>query len=385
MQTRPSTLEFTKAISHWLDVDSSQVFTYWKGRVGLYALLKAMGIKKGDEVILPAFTCVVVPNSIIYLGAKPIYVDIDRDSYNMNVAELKKAITKHTKCILIQNTFGLSSQVQEIVDLASELKIPTIEDCTHGFGGIYNGKPNGTLADASFYSTQWNKPFSTGIGGFVYLKNVYYLDNLRRVNKDLIKPSFRERTMLSLLITTRTILLKPVTYWFLLKTYRFLSRTGLVIGSSSKEEIEGINMPENYFKTMSSMQEKKGIKRLRKLQPVLTQRVKNAKLYTEFLKQKGKTFVSQELHVNHSFLKYPILVKDREKFKKLAEKANIKLGDWFVSMIHPIEKNFEQWNLQPDDFPVAKEISEKILNLDTDTNSIEKVLEFLAENKEELQ
>ncbi len=72
---------YKKAIASVLGCSSDNIFLYWKGRVALYAALKAMGVKEGDEIILPAFTCVVVPNSIIYLGAKPVYVDINPQQF----------------------------------------------------------------------------------------------------------------------------------------------------------------------------------------------------------------------------------------------------------------------------------------------------------------
>ena len=70
---------YRQKIASVLKCHPEQVFLYWKGRVALYAVLKAMGIREGDEVIIPAFTCVVVPNAILYLSAKPVYVDISPD------------------------------------------------------------------------------------------------------------------------------------------------------------------------------------------------------------------------------------------------------------------------------------------------------------------
>ena len=85
------------------------VFLFWKGRVALYAILKAIEVGKGDKVILPAFTCVVVVNPAIYLGAEPVYVDINPKTFNIDIEKLEDKITSRTKVILTQNTFGLSS------------------------------------------------------------------------------------------------------------------------------------------------------------------------------------------------------------------------------------------------------------------------------------
>ena len=371
---------YKNKIAQTLNADSTNIFTYWKGRVGFYAILKAFGVKENDEVIIPSFTCVVVPNAIIYLGAKPVYVDIDKQTYNTTLQHIKNAITQKTKCIVIQNTFGLSSQVEEIIAFAKEKNILTIEDCTHGFGGEYNGQPNGNYADASFFSTQWNKPFSTGIGGFVYIKNQLYLEELNKVNEGLIKPGFKEVFMLRFLYFIKQYIVTPKTYWFLIKMYRFLSKKGLVVGSSTGGEITSINEPKDYFKASSSFQEKVGGKNIDKLQTIISLRKNNALIFNEFLIKNNKTGVDLSLIKNHSFLKFPILVKDREQFKNNAEKANIKLGDWFVSMIHPIENNFNEWYLFPEDYPVSKNISSRILNLDTEDKTVDKTIRFLTEN-----
>jgi len=148
-------------LAEHLSIDFRDIFLFWKGRVALYAILGATGIKGGDEIILPAFTCVVAVNPIIYLSAKPVYVDIDPVTYNMDVSMIEGKITERTRAILAQNTFGLAPDLDRIFELADRYRLMVIEDCAHGFGGSYRGKPNGTMADASFFSSQWNKPFST--------------------------------------------------------------------------------------------------------------------------------------------------------------------------------------------------------------------------------
>ena len=84
----------TEAPSSW--------FYFWKGRVALFCLLKSLNLNKQDEVILPGLTCVVVPNAIIYAGLKPVYVDINTDTYNLDVNLIEQKITKRTKAIIIQ-------------------------------------------------------------------------------------------------------------------------------------------------------------------------------------------------------------------------------------------------------------------------------------------
>ena len=111
-------------------------------------------------------------------------------------------------------------------------------------------------------------------------------------------------------------------------------------------------------------------------------RGKNAHAYTKFLKSKNKIYVDEKLFENHLFLKYPLLVKDRKLFFNLALKEKVILGDWFLSPIHPVKENFELWDLDIELFPIAKEISQKIVNLPTEIKNNRKVMEFLLRNLE---
>tara|TARA_Y100000385_G_scaffold261526_1_gene292338 strand:+ start:2970 stop:4106 length:1137 start_codon:yes stop_codon:yes gene_type:complete len=372
--------KYSYAISSFLEVDNDQIFTYWKGRVALYCALKAIGVGKGDEVILPAFTCVVVPNAILYLGANPVYVDIEKRSLCSSVSQIESKITANTKCIIIQNMLGLSYEVEEIINLSKLNNIYTIEDCTHGFGGKYNGSFNGTRADFSFYSTQWNKPFSTGIGGILYVKNESLIKSMELINNDLKKPSKKNVIVLKILIFARSYFLKNWSYWFFLKLYRFLSSNGIVVGSSSSSELEKIELPKDYLLSLSNVQAKKGLIELKNFNQKLKQRFKNGLIINEWMRMNDKIFIPNNLLKNHSFLKYPIFVKNREKFLLIAEKNKIPIGDWFISPLHPLKGGFSKWNLEISDYPNSTEISSKILNLSTDSINFD----FLEKYKDQI-
>jgi len=372
--------DYIKAIASILKCKQDQIFLYWKGRVALYVILKALGVEKEDEIILPAFTCVVVPNAILYLGAKPVYVDISPENYNINIDLVEKAITKKTKVIICQNTFGLSSNVDKLVQVAKHHDLFTIEDCTHGFGGFYNGKPNGSYCDAAFFSTQWNKPFSTGIGGFLVVNNSELVHKVELLESNKVKPSFMDKSILAFLLIFNRFFVNSFTYWTMVKFYRFLSKNNLVIGSNQGDELSGIEIPKKYFKDISSVQVNAGISQLNQLEKVNQFRKKNAVDYTLFLKLHSKIFVNEVLFDNHLFLKYPLLVKDRELFLKLAGKEKIALGDWFLSPLHPVIGSLELWDFNYELFPNSTSISKKIINLPTDIEDNNKVLKFLTRN-----
>ena len=160
------------------------------------------------------------------------------------------------------------------------------------------------------------------------------------------------------------------------------SRKNLVVGSSVNEEITGTTMPENYFKKMATVQAAEGIKVLPKLEKDLESRKSTAAVYTEFLQKHHKNHVAEEHFKNHSFLKYPLLVTDRQEFFARAEQAKISLGDWFVSPLHPVTSGLERWHMDPSKKPVANYSAANVVNMPTTPGNIERVTRFLAQNIE---
>ena len=357
---------------------------FWKGRVGLYALLKTCGVKAGDEVVIPAFTCVVVPSAVLYLGAKPVFVDIEKDSFSSSFSAISNVVTSNTKVIICQNTFGLSFELEEIVSFAKSKGIYTIEDCTHGFGGKYNGKPNGTFCDAAIYSTQWNKPFSTGIGGFVSVEDPAMVKKLPEISLLAQNPNLYEQLQLLVLYLSKQALVNRYTYWSVLKLYRLLSNKGIVVGSSSPEELMSSDQPDNYFKKSGVVQSLLGRRALKKIESTLVLRKKNAEIYSNTLSRLGKNHVNPKYFNNHSFLTYPLLVRDKLVFAELAERNRVMLGDWFASPLHPITDSLERWEFDIELFPVARYCSAHIVNLPTSISDSTAVTQFLEQHVDQL-
>jgi len=377
--------QYKAALAQSLGVDAEQIFLFWKGRVALYALLQAAGVKPGDEVVLPAFTCMVVPNAILYLGARPVYVDIDPSTYNMNVELIEGAITPRTRVILAQNTFGLSPEMDLIQEIATRHSISVIEDCTHGFGGQYRGKVNGTMGAASFFSTQWNKPFSTGIGGIACVNEKGLLHAMQQFEQDAIAPSRNEERILRFLFAAREAVVGSRLYWNALDTYRWLSEKGWVIGSSEKCESDPTQQSPDFLKGLSTTQAARGIRELARIQTKLEHQKNVAARYSEFFTSIGGPLPHVPAHAGHTYLRYPIVVRDRAGLMSEARRARVELGDWFLSPLHPITTGLERWQYQLGANPVAERICQNIVNLPThdriQEKQLSKILRFLEIHK----
>ena len=133
----------------------------------LHIAVAALGLKPGDEVIVPAFTWVSTANVVEYMGAKPVFCDIDLATFNIDVTRIESLITPRTVGIIPVHLFGLAADMDPILDLARKHELWVVEDAACSFGGWYHGKHTGTLGDAGCFSFHPRKSITTGEGGMV--------------------------------------------------------------------------------------------------------------------------------------------------------------------------------------------------------------------------
>jgi perosamine synthetase len=133
----------------------------------IHLALVAAGVGPGDEVILPAFTFVASANAVEYTGAKPVFVDIDLETFNVATSSVEAAITARTKAIMPVHLFGLCCEMKPILELAAKHSLRVIEDAACAIGGFYWGKHAGTMGDAGCLSFHPRKSITTGEGGMV--------------------------------------------------------------------------------------------------------------------------------------------------------------------------------------------------------------------------
>ena len=137
----------------------------------LHLSVKSLGIKPGDEVIVPTFTFAASANAVIYCGAKPILVDVDSDTFNILTTEIEKNITKKTKAIIVVHYGGQACDMNKIISLAKKHSLQIIEDCAHSLGSMYKSKFCGSIGSTGCFSFYPTKIITTGEGGMVVTNN----------------------------------------------------------------------------------------------------------------------------------------------------------------------------------------------------------------------
>ncbi|MEF3254241.1 MAG: aminotransferase class I/II-fold pyridoxal phosphate-dependent enzyme [Deferribacterales bacterium] len=347
----------------------SEVFTFFKGRVALYAILKSIGISSGDEVILPGFTCVVVPNAIKYTGAKPVYVDINPIDYNIDVNRIEEKINAKTKVIIAQHTFGIPADMDKIRSLTKRYNIYLVEDACHVLGSRYQGVEVGLLGDAAFFSSQWSKPITTGLGGWAVINDETLIAKMREQYGQFISPSGKEQKLIKLQYDLYNSLMTPKIFWFAQSLYRNLSNRGLLVGSSTDDELE-YQMPYDYPKKMGMTQEKLLFSKLMDKDKVIAHRKKITQIYADFFPIEYDRLIKDG--VDTVFLRFPLLVEDKIGILDLAKEYKVEIGDWFLSPLHPNMTGWEKVDYEKGDCPIAEEVCKHIINLPTHEKITEK-------------
>ena len=330
-------------------LDTSCAVSFNSGRSALLGLLRSFGIHKGDEVILQAFTCVAVPNSVIWAGATPIYADID-ETFNLDPKDFEKKITGKTKAIIVQHTFGIPANMEAIFSIARKYNLIVIEDCAHSLGSVYKGKKIGTFGDCAFFSFGRDKIVSSVFGGMATIRNGHtkQITALKAFHKKLTTPSFGW--------IIRQIL-HPLAFAVILPLYRLgigkvilvvLQRLTLLSFPVYEEEKTGHqpkDFPAKYPNALAILI----LHQLKKLDRYTNER----KEIVRFYGREG------------SWLRFPVQVDDPESLIQRAKKSGILLGNWYHNTIDPKGVNYASIGYTSGSCPHAEYAAKHIINLPT--------------------
>ena len=311
--------KFENVLAEYLDVPYAIAVS--NGTDALDLALKTVGIKAGDEVILPALTYIATASAVSYQNAIPVFVDIERESFNIDPLKIRGAITNKTKAIIYIDYGGNPAAYDEIKKIAEEFKIVVIQDAAQSLGGIYKGRPLGSQAEISTTSFHMAKVMTTVEGGMIFTHNKKWCEELHiRRNQ----------------------------------------------GESGRKKYEHVLLGTNA--RMTDLQAGIGLAQFQKLQKMIEGRRQVAETYNSiFAAHHDKITLPQIIHPKSKvvYFLYPILIQNRDDIARtLLQKYGI---DTRIAYPVPIYKQpmYETGDLKyiKMECPVAEEVTKMILNL----------------------
>lgn len=171
---------FEKSFAQYLETKYSLATSSCTGAIHL--TLMAMGVKSNDEVIVPDTTWIASVEPILYVGAKPVFVDVLPDSWCIDPQKIKESITPKTKAIIVVHLYGNVCEMDEIMEIAREHNLMVLEDAAEALGSEYKGRKCGSIGDAGVFSFHGTKTLSTGEGGMLVTNNAQISESARILN-----------------------------------------------------------------------------------------------------------------------------------------------------------------------------------------------------------
>jgi perosamine synthetase len=326
--------EFESEFACWNG--SQYAFAFMGGRVALSACIYALGLRPGDEVIVPGYTCIAVPNAFHFAGLSCLYCDIELDTFGPDIADVERKITPKTRAILIHHLYGLVCRDYELIlELAQRLNLFIIEDCAQSTGAIYRDRKIGNRGDVGFYSCEQSKVFNTGQGGIAVTNDEVLAARMREFHNGSPDPDEnRIENQLYTLISNYYEFKHPRREW--VGDVAKLLYSSKRARSTTEEEEKGIR-PFYYGQRMPPALADIALNQLKKIDRYNEERRKTAKQWDLWCERNGyrKAFITSDS--TPVFLRYPVLVEPERKRNGAwaREELGVELGVWFVSHLHP--------------------------------------------------
>jgi perosamine synthetase len=348
------------------------IFLFNRGREAVYFLLKNLGLKKDDEIILQAFTCIATVEPILWSKCKPVFVDIQKNRFNIDLEKLRSSITPRTRVVLIQHTFGEMvnmKKVREIVESFNnerdnEEKIFLIEDCAHLFS--LTDDRIGKYSDAFFFSFAQDKAISSTQGAMLVVKNNnFFSSNLKQEYEELDELNQREATY-----NARYILL-----WEKIKRFYYILEIPLIRFSLGKllillfrflgliKKQAGVNIEKGCnIKKMSEVQAQLLLRQLEDWEVFNQHRQDIVTIYEDKLKEEYRTSYKK----GDTLLRYPVLSEKKNLIRKILREEKVIVGNWYSSPVYPLAwENLSSVGYVKGSCPNVETACKDILNLPT--------------------
>ncbi len=358
-----------------MDLDQ---LTYFRGRVALAAILRGLGVRPGNEVLLQAFTCIAVPEAILSIGAIPRYVDVATGSPNMDADDLRAKLNPQTRAVIVQHTFGLPADVMRLAAIAAERGVPLIEDCAHTIASRVSGQRVGSFGAAAFYSFEASKPVFVGIGGSATSNDAGLTARLKRDYAAYSDPSGVAQLQLEAMRVAHRIAYRPSTYWTVRTVFRAVVATGLIRGNYNKVASAGEAgmsdqgdadraAPSADFSLRMGRRQNRLLRAgLDRLAPQTAHRRWVAGEYRTRIATPGVYHIALADGDDPVYGRYPMLVDNRADVLAGARSAKVELADFYATPVHPLAgSGLKQVAYTPGSCPHAERIATQVVSLPT--------------------
>lgn len=309
------------------------------GTVTLQLIIKAMNIGPGDEVIMPSLTYVATANAVADSGAKPVFVDSDPETWNVDPAAVEAAITSKTRAIIVVHLYGLSCDMDAIMNISERYCIPVIEDAAEAHGAQWDGKKVGSIAKVGSFSFFGNKIITCGEGGMIVTDDDELAKKINLLRTQGNDPKKR--------------------YWHLVQAYNY---------------------------RMTNMQAAIGLGQLENIDWHIAERRRVADTYKKLLSEKcGDSVRMQKVHdpSNHVYWMTSIVLSDnvkhsRDEVMQYMESRNIEMRPLFYPMhVMPVYRDTSLC------LPVCEKLSQRGINLPSHSKLTEDTIEYIVDSLKE--
>jgi dTDP-4-amino-4,6-dideoxygalactose transaminase len=357
-------LEFEKIVGEYFNRKALAIDS---ARSALFILLKTLNLEQGSEVILPAFSCMVVSNAVKWAGLKPVFVDCNKENFNYDQVDLKNKLTQNSKVILIQHTFGYPEEMNKIKGIVGD-DVFIVEDLAHSLGGSLDGRKLGTFGDAAILTFGIEKVISSIRGGMLVIKDEEIARKAKNAIEEL-KPFPKKSTYVSLYGVKLWKFCTPIYYFGIGKLTlgrlivfiaHKLGLMGNMIEDCEYDTCQPSWLPAKMSPTLAFL----GINQFKKLERFNEHRIEIAKIYSKEL----GVFYTQEVGSKHIFIRFPIILEKRDELLLEAKKKKIVLGDWYKNILYAPDKTLSLLGYVKGSCPNAEYLAKRVANLPTFIN-----------------
>ena len=326
--------------------NSMLALAFWRGRVALWTILRASGLREGDEVILPAYTCDTVPVAVKFAGGRCVYVDVEPGGFNPSPQQIADSVTDKTKVIICQHTYGIRQPVHKLAALISNSPMTIIEDCCQLISSDSDRNTVAVAGDAAFFSTQWSKPFSTGLGGMAVFSN----NKLYAASRDIVAAFSRggnhqRARSLALQLLLYKLFVRPKTKATIAFLYRWAQRVGMVKGTTTPEEFDD-KIPSDYLSGAINVQAVIGKRQLQQWDKNVKHRRMLTEFYLKHLPELGIDITPVKAGEEKPALwAVPLFVENVGQILSRAGRGGLPVASWFgpppVHIVPPTAERFD--------------------------------------------